>query len=302
VRRRFAAKSRTNKETGGAPGAKPPEKPPAQVALRSRRFRPSLVCELFGTIPTVSPTLIDTASITTRITAIPEKIEPRSVIRGVLAPVLADYGVTFRIMHGFGSATAVHDVAQENDGRRLNVLHVGDSDPSGLWMSLRNLPERLSRYGGHHVKLKRIALTQHQLRGLTSFAASDKRKDPRYKWFVQNFGNHCWELDALDPNELRARRTDHLEAHRAGRMAALQSCGMRRAGIGACRHSAMGFAMTAAPSKQQQGGETKAPQPTESCGSPVNFAVRQRVPVARPRADCSSPSARTGLTAWPTGR
>ena len=42
-------------------------------------------------------------------------------------------------------------------------------------------------------------LTREQTVGLPSFSASDKKKDPRYKWFVQNFGNRCWELDALDP-------------------------------------------------------------------------------------------------------
>jgi hypothetical protein len=41
--------------------------------------------------------------------------------------------------------------------------------------------------------------------GLPSFAASDKKKDPRYRWFVENFGQQCCELDAMDPNDLRAR-------------------------------------------------------------------------------------------------
>ena len=27
--------------------------------------------------------------------------------------------------------------------------------------------------------------------------------EPRYKWFVKNHGDRCWELDAMDPNELR---------------------------------------------------------------------------------------------------
>lgn len=38
---------------------------------------------------------------------------------------------------------------------------------------------------------------------LPSFPAADKRKDPRYRWFVSNYGNRCWEIDALDPNDLR---------------------------------------------------------------------------------------------------
>jgi len=39
--------------------------------------------------------------------------------------------------------------------------------------------------------------------GLPSFPATDKRKDPRYKWFTARYGDRCWELDAMDPNDLR---------------------------------------------------------------------------------------------------
>jgi hypothetical protein len=128
----------------------------------------------------------------------------KGTIRGVLKPVLDEYGVGFRVMHGFGSATEVYNIAQGDDGRDLIAFYVGDWDPSGLCMSEQDLPERLGRYDGDHVILKRIALTRDQLADLPSFPASDNRKDPRYRWFVQNFGSRCWELDALDPNILRA--------------------------------------------------------------------------------------------------
>jgi hypothetical protein len=32
-----------------------------------------------------------------------------------------------------------------------------------------------------------------------------KVKDTRYKWFVREYGNKCWELDALSPVVLRER-------------------------------------------------------------------------------------------------
>jgi hypothetical protein len=127
----------------------------------------------------------------------------KGTVRGVLQPVLDEYGVGFRVMHGFGSATTVYDVAQDDDGRPLKPLYVGDYDCSGMYMSEEDLPKRLEKYDGHHVKLRRIALTLRQTRGLLSFPASEKKKDPRYAWFVRNFGNRCWELDALDPNVLR---------------------------------------------------------------------------------------------------
>jgi len=122
----------------------------------------------------------------------------------VLDPVLDTYGVGFRVMDGFSGATTIYEVAQDDDGRPLIVLYVGDYDPSGLYMSEHDLPDRLAKYGGDHVTLRRVALSREQVRDLPSFPASDKRKDSRYPWFVRNFGNHCWELDALDPNALRA--------------------------------------------------------------------------------------------------
>jgi len=128
----------------------------------------------------------------------------KGTVRGVLAPVLNRYGVGFRVMHGFSGATTIYDVAHDDDGRDLIALYVGDYDPSGLYMSEHDLPGRLAKYGGDHVILDRIALAREQLDDLPSFPASDKKKDPRYKWFIREFGDQCWELDALDPNDLRA--------------------------------------------------------------------------------------------------
>jgi hypothetical protein len=128
----------------------------------------------------------------------------KGTVRGVLAPVLDKYGVGFRVMHGFSGATTIYEVAQDDDGRPLIVLYVGDYDPSGMYMSAHDLPDRIAKYGGDHVQLHRVALRQEHLDGLPSFPATDKRKDPRYKWFRTNYGHHCWELDALDPNDLRA--------------------------------------------------------------------------------------------------
>ena len=130
-------------------------------------------------------------------------VSEKGTVRGLLKPVLDKYGIDFQPMGGFGSFNKANDIAEDDDGRSLIVLYVGDYDPSGMCMSERDLPERIARYGGDHVVLKRIALTLDQLAGLPSFPASDKSKDPQFNWFTSRFGNRCWELDALDPNELR---------------------------------------------------------------------------------------------------
>jgi hypothetical protein len=70
-------------------------------------------------------------------------------------------------------------------------------------MSESDLPKRIAEYGGDHVKLRRIALKPEHTTGLLSFPADDKQKDPRYNWFRARYGERCWELDAMDPNDLR---------------------------------------------------------------------------------------------------
>ena len=75
----------------------------------------------------------------------------KGTVRGTLAPILEGYGVTFRVMHGYGSATAVHQVAElsEQDEKPWHVFYVGDWDPSGLHMSEVDLPTRLARYSAN---------------------------------------------------------------------------------------------------------------------------------------------------------
>ena len=137
----------------------------------------------------------------------------KGTVRGTLAPVLDQYGVTFRVLHGYGSATTVHQVADESldDSRRLTAFYIGDWDPSGLHMSEVDLPRRLERYDGD-VDLQRLALTEADTEtGLPSFPASTKgpsnnsKGDPRYRWFVERYGTECWELDAMNPTDLRGR-------------------------------------------------------------------------------------------------
>lgn len=126
----------------------------------------------------------------------------KGTVRGTLAPVLNQYGVTFRVMHGFGSATVVHDVVEDTSD--LLALYVGDWDPSGMYMSEVDLPTRLKRYGGD-TEIERVALTGADIGNLPPFLAETKRGDPRYKWFIRHHGTECWELDAMSPVDLRER-------------------------------------------------------------------------------------------------
>lgn len=168
----------------------------------------------------------------------------KGTIRGTLAPVLHDYGVTLRVFHGFSSATSIMEFVKEIRGadRPIHALYVGDHDPSGLYMSEMDLPNRLAEYGAHvhiigahgsrsrckegeycseisdawrpeidgvpTVSLERIALTREDCDGLPSFDVEEKRSDPRYNWYTSKGHDLAWELDAMSPPDLRDRVED----------------------------------------------------------------------------------------------
>ena len=62
------------------------------------------------------------------------------------------------------------------------------------------------------IHIHRIALTSGDISNpnLPGFPVASKKKDPRYPWFVENFGHRAWELDAMPASELRRRVEDEI--------------------------------------------------------------------------------------------
>jgi hypothetical protein len=141
-------------------------------------------------------------------------VTEKSTIIGAVAPILNEFAVRWKVMHGYGSATALHDIAEtslNDDERSLEILYIGDFDPFGMHMSEVDLPGRIEKYDGV-VTITRIALTCDDVEagGLPSFDIETKSKDPRFRWFRENYGERCWELDAMNPNDLRRRLREEI--------------------------------------------------------------------------------------------
>jgi hypothetical protein len=138
----------------------------------------------------------------------------KATVAGILGPVLRTYGVDWCYVHGYNSATKVHDKAQERlrDARQLIVLYVGDYDCSGMHMSEYDLPRRLERYGGR-VILRRIALTAEDVAQMGTVSYPAKRTDSRYHWYVERYGEGAWELDAMNANVLRTRVEEAIKSY-----------------------------------------------------------------------------------------
>ena len=165
----------------------------------------------------------------------PKRVEvwsEKGTVRGVLAPVLDEYGVGFRVMHGFSSATAVHDVAQGGDGRLLVVLYVGDCDPSGMHMSERDLPERLEEYGGEsYHSIAGCSCARAIARPLTIPGVRQKERPPLQMVHWQVRGSMLGVGCDGSARPSRHRGGGDQGADRSDRLGTLRHCGEGRAGI-----------------------------------------------------------------------
>ena len=137
----------------------------------------------------------------------------KSTVEGLLWPTLKRYGVDFLALKGWSSTTSVHEAAEFTAHLRyhLRVLYIGDWDPSGMYMSEKDLPRRLKKYRGK-VSLTRIALRREDLRVLPqAFETEEKEQDTRREWYEETYGLDCWEVDAINPNRLRERVSNAIE-------------------------------------------------------------------------------------------
>jgi hypothetical protein len=116
------------------------------------------------------------------------------------------YVVTFPT-RGYSSFTLIQEALRrmrDYQGKEIKVLDLRDHDPSGIDMS-RDAEERLRRYGENlEVHVERIALNIDQVRRFHLAPNPTKAADRRARDYVERFGNECWELDAIPPNEFQA--------------------------------------------------------------------------------------------------
>lgn len=141
------------------------------------------------------------------------------VEKDALATIFSSIANGYRVVtypsRGYSSYTKVYEAINNRfsvyDDRPITILHFSDHDPSGLNMT-DDIQSRLSRYGSH-AKVKRIALTYQQVRQFGLEPMPTKLNDSRQKEYSLQYGNQCWELDALPPNELQNIIRDAIKSH-----------------------------------------------------------------------------------------
>ena len=87
---------------------------------------------------------------------------------------------------------------RQEAGQRVVLLHLGDHDPSGKDMS-RDIQERLVTFETYDVTFKRLALNMDQVELYNPPPNPAKLSDSRASGYIEEYGDECWELDALEP-------------------------------------------------------------------------------------------------------
>jgi len=108
-------------------------------------------------------------------------------------------------------------------GKRVNIIHLGDHDPSGIDMT-RDIEDRVSLFIRHHLNgisprkvgkvINRIALNMNQVREYEPPPNPAKITDSRAAGYINEYGDESWELDALEPSVLNTLIRDEVFALR----------------------------------------------------------------------------------------
>ncbi len=123
----------------------------------------------------------------------------KDALASIVAQAVEPYHVLVFPTRGYCPFTKLHEAVERFNTKPTVLLDLRDHDPSGLDMS-RDIRERVARYGGEFGYM-RLALNYDQAKDLPPNPT--KELDTKAKAYKQQFGDRCWELDALPPDELQ---------------------------------------------------------------------------------------------------
>ena len=133
----------------------------------------------------------------------------KDALSQVIAGAVEELNTIVAPSRGYSSYSYVRDAVrrfQKNRGEadHVVILHFADHDPSGLDMT-RDLQDRFNAYSRgflFSVEVKRIALSFDQVQQYDLIPNPTKVTDSRAGGYMARYGDECWELDAIEPDEL----------------------------------------------------------------------------------------------------
>lgn len=134
----------------------------------------------------------------------------KDALRGIIQPITNQYQINLFIPGGRVSTTMIYEASirfseKEKQGKKCVLLYLGDHDPCGLDMVIRDIPKRMEVFR-NNVNIIPIALTKEQIQKHNIPTDQlTKEKDKTKKWYIElTDTDKCWELDALSPEILQS--------------------------------------------------------------------------------------------------
>jgi G:T/U-mismatch repair DNA glycosylase len=135
----------------------------------------------------------------------------KDALAGVVYPITSIYDVPLMVARGYASLSFLHGAAEYINDLDVPayIYHLGDFDPSGV-----NAGETIERTlremaPDAEIHFERIAVNPDQIAAWNLPTRPTKATDSRSK----GFGNISVELDAIEPNQLRAVVQAAIERH-----------------------------------------------------------------------------------------
>jgi len=141
-------------------------------------------------------------------------IVEKDAIAGVLSPVTRVYDVRLSPIRGYVSLSFANEIAEvwNRIEKPITCYYLGDFDASGFDLE-RDAKEKLERYCKRPFKWYRLGVNAPDFAAFSLIPLEAKRKDSRYRRFIDEHGTECAELDALPPTELRQRVKNAITSH-----------------------------------------------------------------------------------------
>jgi hypothetical protein len=138
----------------------------------------------------------------------------KDAIAGVVQPVTGKFDIHLNVIRGQVSETFVWNVAEEWKEIRKPIFayYLGDHDPAGFKIEA-SLKRKLRAFAGKDFQWQRLAISPYDFANSSLQGFPVKRKAAGRRDYIEEHGDRCVEVDALDPEVLRTRIRDAIEQH-----------------------------------------------------------------------------------------
>lgn len=127
----------------------------------------------------------------------------KDALSDIFKRVTEPYQIPLMVNKGYSSTSAMYVAAKRfiHSRKPCVLAYFGDHDASGKDM-VRDIEERLREMGVRNLQVINPALTMEQVNQYNPPPNFQKQTDPRAAWYIEEYGEDSWELDALEPQVL----------------------------------------------------------------------------------------------------